>query len=428
MENNTKLPGFAPAQPVFTVSEFNEYINTLVSGRQVKVIGEVSGYNLSQNKFVFFDLKDEEEEAKTSCFAFVWDLYKSQVSIVDGMRLIVTGTPRVSMKSGRFSIYVDKVEVAGEGDLKKALELLKAKLKTEGLFDISRKRKIARFPQRIGLVTSREAAAYTDFIKVLKNRFGGLEIYLKHVHVQGEKAIPDIVDAIKLLNAKLPNLDCLVVTRGGGSLDDLHAFNSEEVARAIFASKIPVICAVGHERDESICDFVADLRASTPSNAAELLIKHRDDIKGEILFFVHQQERKLHDTIRDLSKHIDDSLYVMEHIFIDKKERFKKVTHEFLLFFGQWQRKLSEQLAFLQTIENRLTVAFKRDVSLLKSSLEQMIRLLRSLSPEAVLKRGYSIVFLEEKVLKSSADVEVGQDLIIQPARGKITSRVTKKE
>src|SRR3989344_3282465 len=219
---------------VFTVSEFIDHINALVATDVHAVEGEISGFNLSQGRWVFFDLKDEKVESKVGCFMMA---FKLKTPLEDGMKVRVIGTPKVHEKSGQFRITVEQVELVGEGALKRAFELLKKKLAGEGLFADERKRPIPRFPERIGVIASRESAAFGDF---------------------------------KYFQTAKPRPDVLVLMRGAGSLEDLQAFNSEEVAYAIFGSKIPVVVGVGHERDESIADYVADLRASTPSNAAEL--------------------------------------------------------------------------------------------------------------------------------------------------------------
>lgn len=206
---------------IYSVSEFIDAANELLAF-EVWIEGEVSGFNISQNKWVFFDLKDKEG-AKVGCFMGAWTLREA---IEDGMKIRVRGVPKLYGKTGRFSITVQEIQLVGEGALHRAFELLKAKLEKEGLFAPERKRKLPRFPARLGLITSREAAAYTDFMRILNNRWSGLEINFFHTQVQGEEAAPQLVLAINYFNKEMPNLDVLVITRGGGGLDDLAAFNS----------------------------------------------------------------------------------------------------------------------------------------------------------------------------------------------------------
>ena len=248
----------ALSSEVLSVSAFIQQINSIIGEQTVQIEGEVSAFQMSSfanNQWVFFDLKDEQKEAKIRCFTTVTNLRKSRISPVDGMRIIITGKPRLSPKSGIFSVMVDTLAVSGEGELAKAFELLRQKLESEGLFSDARKREIPYMPQKIGIITSQDAAAYKDFIKVLGARMGGLELYFHHAQVQGERAVDSIIMAIENLNT-YPDLEVIVMTRGGGAMDDLHAFNDESVARAIYTSNKPIISAIGHERDFTIIDFV----------------------------------------------------------------------------------------------------------------------------------------------------------------------------
>ena len=217
-----------------------------------------------------FTLKDKESNVR--CFMTVWDL---KAEIEDGMMVKVSGRPTLTQKWG-FSFNLKSVQPAGEGALRRAFVLLQKKLTAEGVFSIERKRSLPRFPQHIALITSREAAAYSDFIKVLNARVGGLKISFIHTQVQGEKAPQQIIEALEAANTGLTDLDVIVLARGGGSLEDLQAFNDEMVVRAVAASRTPTIVGVGHERDVTLAELAADVRASTPSNAAELLVQSRE--------------------------------------------------------------------------------------------------------------------------------------------------------
>lgn len=362
---------------IFSVSEFIEHINSLVAVDVYVVEGEISGFNLSQGKWVFFDLKDEKNQAKVGCFAVA---FKLKSVLEDGMKVRVVGMPKVHDKSGQFRINVEMVELVGEGALKRAYELLLKKLASEGLFAEERKRPIPRFPETIGVIASRESAAYGDFGRILGNRWGGVKVILAHVAVQGMVAVPEIVDAFRVFNAAKIKPDVLVLIRGGGSLEDLQAFNSEEVARAIFSSKVPVIVGVGHERDETIADYVADVRASTPSNAAERIAPERKEIayalgamRGIIL------------------KSIEDNLEGKKNI--------------------------------LASFANILQFYVKNSLA----KVENLLNLLKSLDPKAVLKRGYAIARSGGKILKDASAVAIGDTINVQLSRGAITGKVIGK-
>lgn len=254
---------------VFSVSDFVAVVNQTFEFAyyDVAIEGEISALRVSKGKWVYFDLKDSQSSIR--CFATV---YQVGPGFADGMKVRVQGIPKLHNQYG-FSVTVQTIAPVGEGAIKKSFDLLKQKLELEGLFDDSRKRQVPYPPRKIALVASRESAAYGDFIKVLKARFGGITVVSYDTQVQGDSAPESIVQAITV--AAQSDADVLVVTRGGGSLDDLAAFNNEAVVRSISASRIPTLVAIGHERDESLAELAADVRASTPSNAAELLVPDR---------------------------------------------------------------------------------------------------------------------------------------------------------
>lgn len=253
------------------VSEFVALLNqTLEYAYQgVIITGELANLRVSKNRWVYFDLKDEQSTVK-----FFGTVYMLPGPLEDGMVLKVRGTPRLHNLYG-FSVNVASIQLAGEGTIKKAAELLKAKLVAEGLFDESRKRALPYPPGRIGLITSRQSAAYADFIKVLNARWLGMEIELIDVQVQGEVAPAQITAALEQFNAQAEPPEALIIIRGGGSAEDLAAFSTEQVTRAVAASRVPTLVAIGHEVDLSLAELAADKRASTPSNAAELLVPDR---------------------------------------------------------------------------------------------------------------------------------------------------------
>lgn len=234
--------------------------------------GEVASFKVNQGKFVFFDLKDDE--GTLGCFMMLFQL---RTALEDGMRVRVVATPKLTAW-GKFSLTVRDIQPVGEGSLKRAFELLKAKLEKEGLFAEERKRALPVAPQHIAVISSTQAAGYADFIRILNERWGGMDVEVAHVQVQGFEAPKQMVRALQYFNGleKLPEI--IVIIRGGGSADDLSAFNDEVLVRAIAASRVPTVVGVGHEVDESLADFAADVRAATPSHAAQIIVPDRSDI------------------------------------------------------------------------------------------------------------------------------------------------------
>jgi len=260
--------------PRLTVSDFVALTNQTLEYAypSVEVEGEVAGFKVNQGKYVFFDLKDSG--ASIGCFMTVWQLRQP---IEDGMKIIVTATPKLT-QWGKFSLTVRALRPSGEGSLKKSFELLKAKLDKEGLFTPERKRLLPVLPQHIAVISSIQAAGYADFIKILGDRWGGLKVDVAQVQVQGTDAPDQIIRALKYFNAQEVLPEIIVIIRGGGSADDLSAFNDELLVREIATSRVPTLVGVGHETDESLADLAADVRAATPSNAAQIIVPDRHEI------------------------------------------------------------------------------------------------------------------------------------------------------
>ena len=262
------------AKPIFSVSDFIAVINQTLEYAypSVEIEGEVASFKVSQGKFVFFDIKDQG--GSVGCFMSVWQL---RVPIEDGMKVIVSAAPKLT-QWGKFSLTVKAVRPSGEGALKKSFQLLKAKLEAEGLFAPERKRQLPAVPKHISIVSSTQSAGYADFVKILNDRWGGLKIDVAHVQVQGADAPDQMIRAINYFNQQELLPEVVVIIRGGGSADDLSAFNDELLVRAIASSRIPTLVGVGHETDESLSDLVADVCAATPSNAAQILVPDKSEI------------------------------------------------------------------------------------------------------------------------------------------------------
>lgn len=341
------------------------------------VEGEISNFRISKKKWVYFDIKDEF--SKVQCFGSVYYL---PGPLEDGMKVVIGGRPSLHNAFG-FSFNFQSITPSGEGTIKKAFDLLKAKLEKEGLFELSRKRQLPYPPAKIALVTSVESAAYADFIKVLSSRWPFVIVEVYDSLVQGEQAPVQISGSINACNQESELPDILVVTRGGGSADDLAAFNDERVVRAIAASRIPTLVAIGHEIDESLAELAADLRASTPSNAAELIAPNR---ASEQMFI----------------KSVDSNIlsYYQKHLDYAKSDLFN--TN--------------------QIITNRLREILNKE----KANLSSNKLLLKTLNPNEVLKKGYSLVFKNNsnQPISSTKNVSIDDQLTIKVSDGRIKAQV----
>ncbi|MGH7193321.1 MAG: exodeoxyribonuclease VII large subunit, partial [Candidatus Saccharimonadales bacterium] len=263
---------------ILGVSDFVALINQTLefAYTNVTITGELANLRVSKNRWLYFDLKDEGASVR-----FFGTVYNLPGPLEDGMLLKVRGQPRLHPSYG-FSVNVMNISPAGEGTIRRAAQLLQAKLAKEGLFDESRKRPLPYPPSRIGLITSKQSAAYADFVKILDARWHGLGVEVIDVQVQGEAAPPQLAAALEQFNALAVPPEVIVLIRGGGSAEDLAAFSTEQVARAVAASRVPTLAAIGHETDLSLAELAADVRASTPSNAAELLVPDRRQVAAAL--------------------------------------------------------------------------------------------------------------------------------------------------
>jgi exodeoxyribonuclease VII large subunit len=343
------------AEPLeLSVSEFVAVFNQTLEFAypSVTITGELANLRVSKNRWVYFDLKDE-----TATVKFFGTVYQLPGPLEDGMLLKVRGQPRLHNLYG-FSVNILSVQPAGEGTIRRAAELLQAKLAAEGLFALERKRPLPYPPRRIGLVTSKQSAAYADFVKIINARWHGLEIQLIDVLVQGEAAVGQITAALEQFNAEAQTPDVLVLIRGGGSPEDLAAFSSEQVTRAVAASRVPTLVAIGHEIDISLAELAADQRASTPSNAAELLVPDRRSVLAEL---------------SDLGTRL--GIYATQTVEVAREQL-------------QQQLQALEQLTALQLEAATVDARAQR-------------QLLAALNPTAILQRGYAIVRQEGQALTS---------------------------
>lgn len=403
-------------QHIYSVLELTQDIKLILENTfgEVGVEGEVSGVLKIATGTLFFSLKDNASILK--CVMFSSYARDIKFELKDGLNLICFGRIGVYEKEGKYQLYVQKLEPKGIGSLQLALEQLKQKLEKEGLFRSERKRPIPYLPAKIGIVTSLAGAAIKDILKILERRFKDIEIIIRSTQVQGASAKEDIVQAIRelnFLNNTLPRgekIEVMIVGRGGGSLEDLWAFNEEIVAQAIYNSKIPVISAVGHERDVTIADLVADLRAPTPSAAAELVIPKREDLK-----------ERLENLRQALKKSFGD-------ILIGRQEEMESLCHRLallnpLLLINQHQQGITK-------LARQIYLSVNYFLKLRQSEFNLAVEKLSSLSPLNILSRGYSITFKipEEAIIKEAKVIKVGDKIKTRLHKGEILSQVLSKK
>ncbi len=414
-------------EPKFSVSECNEMVNMhLAQLGQFTIVGEIGKINLSQGKWLFITLKDEYSSVDIFGVAFQLSGWQA---LEEGMLVNVLGVASIHQKSGKFSIRAEQITPAGEGSLRIAFEKLRAQLDAEGLFDPSRKRILPRFPQHIGLITAKGSQAYNDFTKVLQNRLGGLHIYFLPASVQGNQAPKELIAAITFAQKKLPHLDALVICRGGGSMEDLQAFNDEHVVRAIFASSIPTVVGVGHEGDISLTDLVADTRASTPSNAAELLVPERQALLNEVSANTRRIESILTTNLTSKLYIVDKALTHIDHSLQTYITSMRHTINHFLTFTQHFSGEITRRLQSVTHAEHRLSLTITHTFEDQSIRLLQLERLLTSLDHTKVLKRGYSITRSSSgTILTSAKNIKNSDQIETTLSDGTIYSHVTQKK
>lgn len=361
--------------PEFTVSQaiavFNQILDTATPS--IAVTGEVANFKVNQGKWVFFDIKDET--GTLNCFM---PLVHLRIAMEDGMQVRLQARPNIT-KWGKFSLTVRSIQPVGAGSIKKAFELLKKKLTVEGLFDEARKRTLPKLPQHIGVISSVDAAGYRDFIKIVSARMSGLTIDVISTQVQGNGAADQIIAAIHQFNQMADPPEVLAILRGGGSRDDLAVFDDEQLVRAVAASRIPAISGIGHEIDVTLVDLAADVRASTPSNAAELLVPDRRELITDV-------DDKLHQMVAALQRQVDG----------DGSSLLHRIT--------------------------RLSQGMDRIMTFNQQRCDSLVQTLRAYDPRAVLQRGYAILWNEQQHVVQTA--QVGDCLSIETSNNLIKAEV----
>jgi len=392
-------------QKVYSVSEITRIVKLLIEENipTIWLEGEISNFKAHYSGHYYFTLKD----ATAQISAVIWKSRAAQLTFEpeDGLLVQALGNIRLYEKSGRYQFDIIRIMPAGVGRLQQKFEELKARLLSEGLFDEKHKKKLPPFPRRIGIVTSETGAAIRDMINVLRRRAPQAEIILRPAKVQGEGAAKDIAAAIREFN-EYGKVDVLIVGRGGGSLEDLWAFNEEEVARAIFESKIPVVSAVGHEIDFTIADFVADLRAPTPSAAAELVWPEANDVRATILEYKQRLLRAIHHKIEYYYERLNS---------IRKSYGFRQPEDRIRQFYMQ-----------VDDFNARLIRVFQIIIDKREDYVKQLYLRLQNLNPKKVLERGYSISYVNGKIVRNAAGLRSGMELKTELYKGNILSEIKK--
>ena len=390
---------------IYSITEITREIKQVLESSfpPIWIEGEISNFKRHSSGHMYLVLKDESAQIP----AVMWRGHNSRLFFTpqDGMKVIAFGNLSLYEKRGAYQFEITKLQPAGIGDLQLAFEQLKQKLREEGLFNPEFKKPIPLFPENIGIVTSPTGAAIRDMVSVLSRRFPSVQIILAPVRVQGDGAAEEIAQAIKDFN-EYNQIDILIIGRGGGSMEDLWPFNEEVVARAIFNSNIPIISAVGHEVDFSISDFVSDLRAPTPSAAAELAVRDRVDLSESIKNSLNRVYRTLLERIayyQEKVNHLQNSYALRKPSDVIKQQ----------------QQRLDELIRSSE-------IQFQHIITSRKQEIASLEKQLLSLSPDSILKRGYSLCYKDEdgKLIKSVSEVSIDDKMKIQFYKGQLKSKV----
>jgi exodeoxyribonuclease VII large subunit len=444
-----ELLNFGPSRKTYSVSELSQEIKNLLERQfpDVWVTGEVSNFRAAASGHLYFTLKDSTAQLRAVCFRNQARYLKFKPQ--DGISVIARGHLSVYDARGEYQLYVEYLEPAGLGALQLAFEQLKQKLAAEGLFETARKKPLPLLPQAVGVVTSPGGAAVRDVLRILRRRFRNMNVLIYPVKVQGEGAAEEIVEGIQYFNRE-QIVDVMIVGRGGGSLEDLWAFNEEIVARAIAASGIPVISAVGHEIDFTIADFVADLRAPTPSAAAELVVHRKQDFLSElenrarhmaqvVRLQLSQSRRRLTELrmhqvfqtivtrLAERAQRVDDAVASLER---SMRTRLNDARQEWLRASAgvvryDFRRLLGLKRAALDDRRGRFDAALRRFLVERQNRLAQVEAILKERSPLTILKRGYSITRdAAGKIVRNAEEVALDSEITVRLARGELAATI----
>lgn len=418
------LLDFTQQQAVFSVSEFLDLTNEILQPLRVTVQGEITSIT-PRGRTTFFSIADASgTNAKLECLIFQYRSRQLGFQLAEGMELQLVGQPNIYKPMGKFSFVVDHASPVGEGALQQAFEALKKQLAEAGFFDPDRKQALPEYPTKIGVLTSAQGDAQQDFLTHL-GQFG-FQIQRFDVRVEGIQAIDSIVSAITWANQQPDPAEVLVLTRGGGSLESLQAFNSEPVAKAILASKIPVVSAVGHENDVTIADLVADVRASTPTDAGKILSQHwtqaADTVARAQTELVHRFQLQLQRQSQQVYTQTTTLLSLVTKHF----QAVRYQLRQFQVSFERWQRVAQETSQTLRRHSQQLAQLFQFQLRQQRQLLTHYRQQVTAADPKRLLQQGYSIVYTSAgQVVRSVSDLTPHQELTTRLADGHVTSSIT---
>ena len=440
-------------EEILTISQLNNNIKYLLeeSFGSLWVEGEISNLRRPQSGHVYFTLKDDKSQISAVFFRqFGGYRRRADFELEDGLKVVCRARLNVYLPRGEYQLVIESVEPLGMGALQKAFEQLKARLAAEGLFDEQYKKRIPFLPRKIGVVTSPSGAVIRDILNITKRRFPVADILMAPVRVQGEEAAAEIIQALRNLQS-YGNVDVIIVARGGGSLEDLAPFNDEAVAREIFASSIPVVSAVGHETDFTICDFVADLRAPTPSAAAELVVpdwmelterirnlkqrlmggycRYRQD-KTDRLADLQERLKDPRRFVVNLQMNLDDLRERLNVAWLHKKQMLDSDLRQLDLRLRHQSpaRQISERKILLNNLQKTMVKNFSYRLTATRERLQKDSAVLDSLSPLGVLQRGYSITRTAAGgiIVRQADTLKIGEDVNVQLAKGNFNAKIEK--
>ncbi len=405
-------------EKIYSVSEFLDILNEKLISAEARLKGEITSVD-ERERVVYFNLKDKKDGSTINCLMFRYQYEISAVKLEIGNEIIANGYAEIYKPMGKFSFKANLVEIAGEGALKKAYDELKNKLKKEGLFSLERKKSLPELPETIGLITSSSGAAMGDFMTNL----GGFGFKIKFINssVEGKQAVFDLISAVKSFG-KMKNIDILVIIRGGGSLESLQAFNNEVLVREIKKLNIPVVCGVGHEKDISLVSLASDLAVSTPTAAARAVRESWERAVGKLrrneLVIINSFEKYLY----ELKNRMEKLSYVLSDEFEKILQRLDDVNNNFLKIFENINFAINNARRAIDSSINLIFSGYNQNIADVKNKINFFKNVISANNPERQLKLGYSIVSLENKIIRSVKQVKKGDILSIKISDGKIES------
>lgn len=410
----------AEKDKIYSISEFVAFLNVGLKSTKVKIMGEVGEARVWASGHMYFTLKDEKDGAMLNCIMWSFKYRLFGITLEPGKKIVASGNPEVYATNGRLSFICDTIELAGEGDIKKQYDELKKKLEKEGIFDISNKRRIPKYPQKIGVITSKQGAVIHDFL----NNIGkyGFDIKMIDSRVEGQGAVEDLLASVKTF--RKIDIDVLVIIRGGGSLESLMPFNNELLAREVAGFPVPVIVGIGHDKDVPLVALAADKSESTPTAVANLLNESWD----QALLYLERFERQILDNYAEVLR--SASLLIAKSInnvlaagsLIEKK--YKRVENKMMISIQKFDNRIINIKTGIKLYANKYSVGFRTLLMRVDEKIKNAEKIIGINNPEHQLKLGYSIANCNGKIVKRIGDVKLAEDINLRVSDGTITSEV----